>query len=86
MLQTNIFFFITAVSVLLLTIFIVVALYYIIRILHNMEKISKRAEEETEHVAQGVHELHSSIRSGGKIFLLIANIIRILSGGRRGKK
>jgi len=74
--KADIFFFITAVSVIVLTALLIVSLVYISRILKNVLFISRKAKEETEKLSNDVESVRrrikkdsSEIRSGGKEIL-----------------
>jgi len=47
LIQSDIFFFITSIAVIAVTIFILITLWYIIRILKNIKDVSEIVKEET---------------------------------------
>lgn len=63
-LHANIFFFITAVSVVLVTIMVIVALYYVIRILRAVRDVAERVREGSEVIAQDAANLRDGLLSG----------------------
>ncbi len=64
-LQTNIFFFITSVAVVLVTILVAWALYYVVGILRNVRDISQRIDTETIHLQHDIKKLRSTVKTEG---------------------
>lgn len=63
-LQTNIFFYITSVAVVVVTVLLGVALYYIIGILQNVRDVTDRIRRGSEQLAEDASELRESIVEG----------------------
>jgi uncharacterized protein YoxC len=63
-LQANIFFMITAIAVVVVTIMVAVALYYVIRILRAVRDIAERVREGSEVIAEDVATVREGIVSG----------------------
>jgi uncharacterized membrane protein len=61
-LKSDIFFFISSISVVVLTLFLLVALFYFIKILRNFYKISKILKNYTISTEKELHELGQHIR------------------------
>ena len=61
-LKSDIFFFITSIAVIILTLALLTALYYFIRMMMNFYKISKVLRCHVESTEQELHELGSHIR------------------------
>ncbi len=61
-LQANIFFFITAVTVIILAIIFAVALVYVIRILKDLKEISAVLRSQTHLVSADVNELRRKFK------------------------
>lgn len=61
-LEANIFFFITAVAVVVLSVFLAIALYYLIRILKNVREISDHLLRGTTALSEDLSHLRSSIK------------------------
>jgi uncharacterized protein YoxC len=66
LLQANIFFFITAVATVVLSILVGIAVVYLIRILRNVRDISDTAEREVELLAKDVDDLRGDLRNRGR--------------------
>ena len=90
-LQTNIFFIITSVAVVIFTIFSCVALYYLIRILRNVRDVTDRLRRGSEQLAEDAQAVRTFIHEG-VIGSVRASFGRIrggggtTEGGKRGKK
>ena len=86
-LHANIFFFITSVAVIVLTILIIVALYYIIGILRNARDISEQVRRGGEALADDLVELRSSIKKKGlglgTIMKFVGTVTKLASHKRK---
>ncbi|MBI5913343.1 hypothetical protein HY839_02785 [Candidatus Azambacteria bacterium] len=65
LIKADIFFFITSIFVIFLTVSFGVALIYIIPILKDMRHLSKLAREEGNKLAQDIDELRSAVKEEG---------------------
>ncbi|NCU28547.1 MAG: hypothetical protein EOM85_02660 [Candidatus Moranbacteria bacterium] len=61
-LKSDIFFFITSISVVVIASLLVVALFYLIKILRNFHKISKILRNYAETTESGLRDLGEQIR------------------------
>lgn len=61
--KSDMFFFITSISVIIITIFLVVSLFYLIKILRNFHKISEILKNYTEDTDEGLRGLAEHVRS-----------------------
>jgi len=64
-LQTNIFFFVTAVAVVVLTIFVGVALFYFIQILRNIRDISNKVRRGGDVLGKDLSALRKTVKEEG---------------------
>lgn len=76
--KSDIFFFITSVSVIVVTFFVIVAIFYFIKILRNFYKISKLLRESVESTGTELKELGKEIRQ--------SPLFTFIFGKRRVKK
>jgi len=79
-LMTNIFFMITALSSIVITIVLVIALVYIIKIVKRVERISDAVETETLKIIDDVDDARVSLKKqvqqlNGGAFTVIAKAI-----------
>ena len=65
LIHADIFFFITAISVVILTVGLGVALFYVIRILKNVNQISATVKEESDNIKEDIGILRKEIREEG---------------------
>ena len=63
--HADIFFFITAIAAVLITIGVIIALYYIICILRNVKDVTERVDEGTKLLAEDMSVFRSSFKSHG---------------------
>ena len=81
-LQANIFFFITAMSVVVFTIFLCTAMYFVIKILSSVRNITERIDESSEVIADDIQQLRTYIVEGS----LISQIIGLFIKSKRSRK
>lgn len=82
-LQANIFFFITSVAVVVFTVLVCVAVYYVIRILRTVGKIVERVDSGSETIAEDISQLRSYIAEGGLISQIVGLFIKTKKKSRR---
>lgn len=83
-LKMDLFFVVTTVVVLLLGIFLIVAVVYVIRILRNVDHLSRNISEESDHIRTDLGVLRKNVREEG---MKISHFLRFFGGmvGRRKK-
>lgn len=64
--QADIFFFITAVATVILSVLAGIAVVYLIRILRNVRDISDTAKKEADLLAKDVDDLRDDLRNRGR--------------------
>lgn len=83
--KSEIFFFISSIAAVVLTILIGVIAAYLIRILRNVDDISEKAKDEVGLIKEDVADLRQNIREDGikvKSFVSFFNKLK----GRKNKK
>lgn len=87
-LQTNIFFFITAVAAVVVAVVLVVALVYVVRILRDVQHISQIIRQESDTFHEDIAALRASVREEGMKFKHFLTFIAALFsvGGRQGRE
>jgi len=63
-LQTNVFFFITSLAVIVVTMLFVVVLWYVIAILREVRKIATRVGNASEGLERDIAYVRAEVRSG----------------------
>lgn len=64
-LQMNIFFFVTTITVVVLALLAAFALYYLVRILRNVDKLSEAAADESTLLRADIADLRHNVRTEG---------------------
>ncbi len=82
-LQANIFFFITSVAVVVFTVLVCVAVYYVIRILRTVDKIVERIDSGSETIAEDISQLRSYIAEGSLISQIVGLFVKTKKRSRR---
>lgn len=80
-LQANIFFIITSIAVLVLTLFVCLILYHVVKILRSIRKIVDRVEEGSEVIAEDVSQLRAYVVEGS----LVSQIMSFFLGTKARK-
>lgn len=84
-LQANVFFFITAMAVVVFTILLCVAMYFVIRILRTISNIADRVDESSEAIASDAKQLRDYVIGGGLVSQIVSLFIKNRRRGRRRK-
>jgi hypothetical protein len=65
LLKMDIFFVVTTIAVVLLTLLVAIALYYVIRLLRTLDRIGEQIEEEAAALRADLNEVRSSAKKQG---------------------
>lgn len=65
LIYADVFFFITAITVLLVGVALLVGLVYVIRILRDFKDVSARIRDETELITKDIDDLREDIKEEG---------------------
>lgn len=90
LLKSDVFFIVTTIAVAVVTVFMLIILYYLATILRDIRSISKTTKEEAEHLAEDIEALRTGER--GRIIRIIGKAVRFMTavlrgtGGRRKRK
>ena len=86
--KADIFFFITSIAVVLVTIGIAVALYYLVRILRNIRDVTERVDEGSKVLAGDLSEIRSTIKREGFVWGNLFSFLKKYSGlfGKRPRR
>lgn len=79
-LQTNIFFYITSVSVIVLTIFVAIILYYVLMIVRNIKDITDTVREGVHSVSDGVAKVREMVADGESKIMPIVSFVAEQAG------
>jgi len=84
-LQANVFFFITSIAVVVFSVLVCIAVYYVIKILKTIRRITDRIDEGTETIAEDVSHVREFFTSGS-MFSHILGILVNMSGYGPGRR
>jgi len=86
-LKADIFFFITTIAVIVLSVFLGIAFFYAIRILRDIKHISSMAKKESDVISEELSELRENIKGGGaKLKYFLSFFDKIYKGNKRIKQ
>jgi hypothetical protein len=86
LIHADIFFFVTTIIVILIGLGIIVALYYIIRILRAIDFISKEVKGETVEIIEDVRTFRTSMKEDGIRLKPFLALFKSLFKRTQGKK
>ncbi|MBX4197880.1 hypothetical protein KW782_00930 [Candidatus Parcubacteria bacterium] len=76
LIHADIFFFITTIAVVLISIGIIVAIVYIIKILRTVSHVSDKVKEESEEILLDLKHLRGNVKSQGFRWSYVKQFIR----------
>jgi membrane protein implicated in regulation of membrane protease activity len=78
LIKADFFFFITTISIVLLTIVAIVVAFYVIRILRNVKELSEKVKIEGGEIIDDVSVARKNIKKeGSSIWLIIKKFLRV---------
>lgn len=80
--KSDIFFFITTIAVILLSLLFIVVLIYAIRIFRKVDALSKVVHEEGQHIVEDVRDLRMLLKNAGTQFSGILPLAKLFSKNR----
>ena len=83
LIKSDVFFFITTICIVLVTILFGVILIYLIRVLRNIDLLSKKIKEEGEEIINDAHNIRIDLKSGVK---KASDLISVFSFFNKKKK
>jgi hypothetical protein len=87
LLKADIFFFLTSIAVVLITIVLLIAFYYIIKILRDIHELSELIKDEGEHIIHDIDSARNSVKRKGKsLGIIISNIMSSKKEKKHSKK
>lgn len=85
LIHADIFFFISTIALVVISIGFSIALFYIIKILRNLRDISDRANSESEEIVADIKSLRRALRDEGVKWKGVSDLIRLFFS-RKAKK
>ena len=88
--QADIFFFITSIAIVIVTIAVLIALFFLIQILRDVRYTSKRIREEADRIVSDVDDLRNFLKKEGKRAInlkeLVGGVLHMFQGKKRVRK
>lgn len=81
--KSDIFFFVTAVAVVIVTICIIIMSFYVIRILKDLKIISQKAKDESQKIIDDVTSLRQNVVNRGVEISQFFSFISYFFGGQK---
>jgi hypothetical protein len=86
LIHADIFFFVTTIAVVIVTLLLAIALIYLIKVLNRIKNIAEQIREETVLFREDVHDLRDSVRREGFKLKNIADFAMGFFGRKKSKK
>ncbi len=84
--KADIFFFVTTIAVVLLTIILSIIMFYLISILRYVRHISQIAKDQAEEISDDIDDLRSDIKTKGASLASIFDFLGSLTRKRVSRK
>lgn len=84
--QADIFFFITTIAIVLVTIGLIVAIVYVIKILRTVSEVTDKVKEESEEVIADIKTLRTNIKSEGFRLAAVGDFFSRIFGRKKSRK
>lgn len=86
-LKSDIFFVVTTIAIVLVTIALLIALAYVIRILRDANKVSEVLRDEGEEIVKDIGEMRKGIKKQGlDVFGFIREFFTLFTSNRKKRK
>jgi uncharacterized protein YoxC len=87
LIHADIFFFITTIALILIALGLIIALIYIIKILHNVFHVSEKVKVESDEIISDLKTLRGNVKEKGFRLQYVKQFIkRIFGRNRRSNK
>lgn len=87
LIKADIFFFVSTIVLVLISIGVIISLVYVIKILRNVTDVSKRVKEESAEIITDIHDLRGNIRHEGfKMGFILRFFKRLFGRGNKSKR
>lgn len=84
--KSEIFFLVTTIAIILITLVFVIASAYVIKILNDIKYIVKKVKSEADNVSEDIADLRDHFRNKGMAWAGMAGIAKKIFDRRRKKK
>ncbi|MEI6478875.1 MAG: hypothetical protein WCO18_01135 [bacterium] len=86
LIKSDVFFFVTTICVVLITILFAVILIYLIRVFKDIDFLSKKIKQEGEEIINDAHNIRMDLKTGAKKASDILSIFSFLNKKKRKNK
>ncbi len=86
LIHADIFFFISTIALVIITIGLSIAMVYLIKILRTVSQVTEKLKDESEELIKDVKALRGSIKTQGFRLLYVKDFIQMIFGKRKSKK
>ncbi len=76
LIHADIFFFISTIALVVLSIGVLIVIIYLIRILHNVREVSQRVREEGDEIVGDIRSFRMALREEGLKWKIVVGLIR----------
>lgn len=79
--KSEVFFFVSTISVAVITVLLVIALFYVVKVLKNLRVISDKVRERSEQVSRSMEIMNEELLDSGlRFFHLLTSFFSVLHG------
>lgn len=87
--KSDLFFIITSISVISLTVILAIVLFYVFSIVKKVNKIVGKVKEESENAIEDIRELRAKLKADGSAIRgisIVFGLIKNMVSGKKSKK
>ncbi len=86
LIHADIFFFISTIALIIISIGLVIAVIYVIKILHNIFHVSEKVKEGSDEILSDIQNLRADVKTQGFRVQYVMGFIKSLFGRGRSRK
>lgn len=84
--HADIFFFVSTIALVVITLGLIVALVYIIKILRTISNVSEKVKDESDEILADIKNLRGTIKRQGFGLRNVTELIKMVFGRKKSKK
>lgn len=84
--HADIFFFVSTIALVVITLGLIVALVYIIKILRTISNVSEKVKDESDEILADIKNLRGTIKRQGFGLRNVTEFIKMVFGRKKSKK
>lgn len=86
LIHADIFFFVSTIALGLVTVGLIIALIYIIKILRTVSRVSEKVKDESDEIIADIKNLRGNIKQQGFGLRNVKDIVKMVFGRKKAKK